>query len=427
MPNLNDKDKAAAAEKIQVLQKQTVEVKPSKLKGAGFGLFALVDFKANQNIGEYTGEKKKVKKSEDELGEDHIPYCIQINKHEFIDAYNKQFSSLMRYVNDVNLGIIKGNLVRTIKSNQKNNSEFAKNGKTKKIHLVATVAIAKGEEIYADYQSELTEPCKHPMLDVRGEGVIVQQSQLVFNEVGLFATREFKVDETVIEYTGERLTYDEADERTDKTYQAKLSTTVIIDAKDTPTALARYINRPSRGMKSNVGLRQDTHNNRLIYKCTTPIHTGDEILGTYGRSLKYDIPDIETTHSMKATASKKESDEQESDEEEGYEEEKEHQKRLKAAAAKKEKEDDEADRAAAEAEEEERDKKFAKHRKERQKKMSKEAKKCREDAKRKASLKAAEVDDEEPLPKKSKAEVEAERVERGKRRAERREALKTKE
>ena len=129
-----------------------LEVKQSNIPNSGKGLFAKVDFAANQRIVPYVGEFKTYDISSqyenDHAHNDHR-YCFEYKLGHCIDGQNEQISSWGRFVNDAH------------KSEFKNNSRFVLSfkGKIPQVWIVAKRPIKAGEEIFVSYgRSYWTQP-----------------------------------------------------------------------------------------------------------------------------------------------------------------------------------------------------------------------------------------------------------------------------
>lgn len=144
MVNYTEEERKEAAEKHNILTRTMAEVKDSTIPGAGKGLFATKYIKEHTVIGRYWGETINVK-SEDNIPEDRVAYCVQLHPKHFIDATNPDYSSMVRYANDANFA---GDGA----TNLTNNAHFEKYSSEKEIWLVATHNIKKGQEILADYK-----------------------------------------------------------------------------------------------------------------------------------------------------------------------------------------------------------------------------------------------------------------------------------
>ena len=118
-----------------------VRIGPSRIKGAGLGVFLLEDAEANEWIARYSGDPL-TSKSERR----HSEYRVQVHKNLFLDAVdNKHFEG--RFINDA-----RGTKFRT-------NARFAAGYATNEcsetgfiwVRIYATRKNRAGEEIYADY------------------------------------------------------------------------------------------------------------------------------------------------------------------------------------------------------------------------------------------------------------------------------------
>ncbi|KAL1511920.1 hypothetical protein AB1Y20_005201 [Prymnesium parvum] len=112
-----------------------VEVRTSRLRGAGLGLFARRDFAPGERLGAYHGRVLSLLQAHLLENRDYLMGGFGVNTH--VDA-RFAMSSEGRYVND--------NFDPACL-----NAKFVKDKAEKKAQLVATRTIRKGEEIYASY------------------------------------------------------------------------------------------------------------------------------------------------------------------------------------------------------------------------------------------------------------------------------------
>jgi SET domain-containing protein len=96
--------------------------------------------------------------------------------------------------------------------------------------------------------------------------------------LGLFSNQAFKKEDFVIEYTGEKITVDEADERGGK-YLFTLNDTTVIDGKDRDNT-ARYINH---SCKPNCEPEIDEDDWKIIIRACKKIKPGEELTYDYGK------------------------------------------------------------------------------------------------------------------------------------------------
>ncbi|USN87512.1 MAG: SET domain-containing protein [Candidatus Nomurabacteria bacterium] len=96
--------------------------------------------------------------------------------------------------------------------------------------------------------------------------------------LGLFANRDFKKGDFIIEYTGEKISEDEANRRGGK-YLFELNDEWTIDAKGREN-LARYINH---SCKPNSKPEIDDKEEHIFIYATKKIKVGDEITYNYGK------------------------------------------------------------------------------------------------------------------------------------------------
>lgn len=108
-----------------------------------------------------------------------------------------------------------------------------------------------------------------------GTGYIVRKSSA---GLGLFATKEFKRGDFIIEYTGELISDDEADVRGGK-YLFVLNKRLVIDGKKREN-ISRYINH---ACKPNAEAETDEDEKKIRIFARRKILPGDEITYDYGK------------------------------------------------------------------------------------------------------------------------------------------------
>ncbi len=96
--------------------------------------------------------------------------------------------------------------------------------------------------------------------------------------LGLFANAPFKKDDHIIEYTGERISHDEANRR-GGLYLFILNDETVIDGKKHENT-ARYINH---SCKPNAEAVYDEDDNKVYIVAKKKITPGDEITYNYGK------------------------------------------------------------------------------------------------------------------------------------------------
>ncbi len=101
--------------------------------------------------------------------------------------------------------------------------------------------------------------------------------------LGLFAAEPIKKGQLIIEYTGERITDEEADRRGGK-YLFIVTDTLVIDGKDRHNT-ARYINH---ACKPNAEAEHDEDEDRIYIRAKKNIAVGEEITYHYGKDY-FDI------------------------------------------------------------------------------------------------------------------------------------------
>ncbi len=102
--------------------------------------------------------------------------------------------------------------------------------------------------------------------------------------LGLFAAQDFKKGDFIIEYTGERISDDEANRRGGR-YLFTYSKQITIDGKGRKN-IARYINHACR---PNAEAELDENDEAIYIYAKKNIKTGEEITYHYGREYWNDI------------------------------------------------------------------------------------------------------------------------------------------
>ena len=118
-----------------------LEVRKSKIKGAGLGLFTTIDIEKGEYIDVYMGRKLNASQV---LKEDPAIdlYLMEINKNHFIDGGGK-YKCPVSFVNDAR------GLTRT--PGIRNNCYFDLLRREKKMALIASRNIKAGEELFVYY------------------------------------------------------------------------------------------------------------------------------------------------------------------------------------------------------------------------------------------------------------------------------------
>lgn len=96
--------------------------------------------------------------------------------------------------------------------------------------------------------------------------------------LGLFTDEAIERDQLVIEYTGERITADEANRRGGR-YLFEVTDTLVIDGKKRENT-ARYINH---ACKPNCEAEHDEEKDRIFIRACKNIKAGEEITYHYGK------------------------------------------------------------------------------------------------------------------------------------------------
>lgn len=106
--------------------------------------------------------------------------------------------------------------------------------------------------------------------------------------LGLFADEPIGKDQIVIEYTGERISEEEANKRGGR-YLFQVTDSLVIDGKGREN-LARYVNH---ACKPNCEAEHDEEEDRIFIRACKNIKAGDEITYHYGKEYKKEIIDAE--------------------------------------------------------------------------------------------------------------------------------------
>lgn len=102
--------------------------------------------------------------------------------------------------------------------------------------------------------------------------------------LGLFANEPIAKDQFIIEYTGERITEEEANKRGGK-YLFEVTDELVIDGTDRNNK-ARYINH---SCVPNAEAEHDEEDDRIYIRACKAIKVGDEITYHYGKTYFKDI------------------------------------------------------------------------------------------------------------------------------------------
>ena len=117
--------------------------------------------------------------------------------------------------------------------------------------------------------------------DTYRPSVVVKRSSA---GLGLFADEAIKKETLVIEYTGERITQEEANKRGGK-YLFEVTDNLVIDGKGRGNT-ARYINH---ACKPNCEAEHDEEDDRIYIRACKNIKKGEEITYHYGKEYKKQI------------------------------------------------------------------------------------------------------------------------------------------
>lgn len=102
--------------------------------------------------------------------------------------------------------------------------------------------------------------------------------------LGLFAAEDIKKEQLIIEYTGERISEDEANRRGGK-YLFEVTDDLVIDGKGREN-IARYINH---SCAPNAEAEHDEDEDRIYIRACKQVTAGEEITYNYGKEYVKDI------------------------------------------------------------------------------------------------------------------------------------------
>lgn len=102
--------------------------------------------------------------------------------------------------------------------------------------------------------------------------------------LGLFAEEAIGKEQVVIEYTGERITEEEANRRGGR-YLFEVTDTLVIDGKGREN-IARYINH---ACKPNCEAEHNEEEDRIFIRASKHIKPGEEITYHYGKEYMKQI------------------------------------------------------------------------------------------------------------------------------------------
>jgi len=139
-------------EEITIKKPTYLEVKDSKIPGAGYGLFTKKSLKRGEKVVEYLGEIIDYQEYNKRTDENKYGYMFYLDKKTCIDAYDTPHF-VARYANDA-----KG-LKRV--PGLDNNCEY--HIEDKRVYIVAKRDIRPGEELFVSYGKEYWEDIKHNM------------------------------------------------------------------------------------------------------------------------------------------------------------------------------------------------------------------------------------------------------------------------
>jgi len=102
--------------------------------------------------------------------------------------------------------------------------------------------------------------------------------------LGLFTAEDIRKDQLIVEYTGDRITAEEADSRGGK-YLFEVTDDLVIDGSGREN-IARYINH---GCKPNAEAEHDEEDDRIYIRAKKKISAGEEITYHYGKTYMKEI------------------------------------------------------------------------------------------------------------------------------------------
>ena len=102
--------------------------------------------------------------------------------------------------------------------------------------------------------------------------------------LGLFAAEDIPKEQLIIEYTGDRISDDEANERGGR-YLFAVTPELVIDGSGRENT-ARYINH---GCKPNAEAEHDEEDDRIYIRACKNIKPGEEITYDYGKEYTEDF------------------------------------------------------------------------------------------------------------------------------------------
>jgi SET domain-containing protein len=102
--------------------------------------------------------------------------------------------------------------------------------------------------------------------------------------LGLFAAEDIKKDQLIIEYTGERISDEEANQRGGR-YLFAVTDDLVIDGTGREN-ISRYINH---ACKPNAEAEHDETDDRIYIRACKNIKTGEEITYDYGKEYVDDL------------------------------------------------------------------------------------------------------------------------------------------
>ena len=134
--------------------------------------------------------------------------------------------------------------------------------------------------------SSTTSSTSSKSIDITAPPLIVKQTTIPINEKGLFANRDYKADEFIVEYTGDIITEAEKKARypnNDAKYLMYVKKDMYIDARDaTISSSARYINTGGKYNNCNAVPAHGHGKSIININATEPIKKGQELFMPYG-------------------------------------------------------------------------------------------------------------------------------------------------
>lgn len=122
-----------------VTRPDNLEIKQSLIPGAGLGVFTKRAIPKGRHVLEYQGVFETGPETMEETGHGHHAYCYYWNSRVCLNASCKNTGKHGRYVNDA------------WKSNKRNNLEWTRLEKDRRVFMTAKRRIAAGSELLISY------------------------------------------------------------------------------------------------------------------------------------------------------------------------------------------------------------------------------------------------------------------------------------